>query len=591
MGVWQGLSSLASEQFAADERGSSSAPRANLRLEAAAIIGVWLVAAAIFFRSDWSGGFQHLLGDNHDTVFITYVEEHWFQVFHGMASWRSPATFYPTTGLLGSSEGFLLFEAFYAPLRLLGFDRFMAAELSVVLFSLVGFASFVCLVRIAFAAQRWIALIGGLAFTFANNLWLHVYWTQLLAVWMVPPILLLGVLAFRAAPEHRVRSLALGAACGLGAALLFLTGFYIAWFSTLAAGVACSIHLITSPRRAWDGVRRTVQGTGWLVPVMGVTFAVGMVPFFAVYLPAQSTVKHLTYGEIMLAAPRVHDLLNVGADNVMWTSVIHRALPAMSAWSALTYAVTPLLMVLAVIGSAAALWTSRKQGGRAASAAKWAAVLAATAVVLSILPVSTDFGSLWRIVWHVPGATAIRRTNRLEVVTGLVAVAGAGDRRQRAVPARPARRSHHKIWRTVIVGLVLLTAVEQYNVTPMDGLDRSAQLALLRSSTAPPTKCRSFYVVDRTHPSIAEAYAVAVTDQLDAMSISERYSIPTLNGYTGYTPKGWNLLNPFSPDYLAAVRTWAEAHDLQSGLCQLDLDTMRWTTRPARAGALAEAPN
>src|SRR6202042_762116 len=91
-------------------------------------------------------------------------------------------------------------------------------------------------------------------------------------------------------------------------------------------------------------------------------------------------------------------------------------------FSALTYAVTPNIITLAVVGSVLALWMSRTPVRRGRSiAVRSAAILAATAVVLSVLPLDTRLGSLWAVVWHIPGATVIRRTGRIGVVAGLVA--------------------------------------------------------------------------------------------------------------------------------------------------------------------------
>jgi len=556
--------------------------------EAATIILVWLVGASLFFRAEWSSGFRKIMGDNHDTVHITFLQEHWFHVLHGQVSWRSPSFFYPLKGVLGFSEGFVLFQIFYAPLRLLGCDMFLAAELTVILFSLVGFASFVCLARVAFGAQRWVALIGGLAFTFANNLWLHLYWFQLLVVWMVPGVLLLGVLAFRAWPEHRARSRVLGAACGLLAALIFFTSFYVAWFSVIAIGVALTILLLGGRRRVASRLLTQLQSAWSLVLTMGLAFAVGLVPFVLTYLPAQKQVHHLSYGKIMSYAPRPRDLVNVGTHNVLWSSIVQRIVPSLLP-TFVTYAVTPLVMIFALVGSALALWMSRNEVDRARLfAARSAAVLAATAVVLSILPVETRFGSLWAVIWHIPGATAIRRTDRIGVVTGLVAslamVCAAS-----VLYRRGGRQRDRSIWRATILVLVLLAVVEQANTTPMALLDRRAELAFLRSAETPPTACRRFYVVDRVHTSLSPTgpagYAAAVTDQLDAMLISEKFLIPTLNGYTSYPPDGWGLMDPFSSEYLGAVRSWTTAHDLQAGLCQLDLGTMQWKTDPAPARA------
>ena len=64
--------------------------------------------------------------------------------------------------------------------------------------------------------------------------------------------------------------------------------------------------------------------------------------------------------------------------------------------------------------------------------------------------------------------------------------------------------------------------------------------------------------------------------QIDAMLVSQRLSLPTINGYSGYFPPGWGLLEPWLPTYAAAVSEWSEEHGLTSGVCSLDLTTMQW---------------
>jgi hypothetical protein len=493
--------------------------------------------------------------------------------------------------VLGWSEAFALFQIFYTPLRLIGLDMFLAADVTIVLLSLVGFATFVCLVRVAFRVQLAIALLGGLAFTFANNLWIHLYWFQLLVVWMLPGILLLAVLAFRAWPTHRIRSLALGTAAGLLAGLAFFTSYYVAWFASIAAAVAFLILLLAGRHQVVRKLLAGLRRTWWLVLAMGAAFVVGLVPFLLTYLPAEKHVHSLSYYVVAIYfGSRVRDLVNLGTGNYLWSSLIHSVLPSVQlSHSWLTYAVSPVVMVFAVAGSALAWWMTRHdEDDRRTATARAAVVLAATAVVLAILPVRTHVGGLWAVIWHIPGAPAIRRIGRIGVVTGLVAslamvVAASVLYR---VPGRSPWRSMR---RGAILLLLLLAAVEQINTTPVSSLNRPALLAFLRAAQAPPRGCRSFYVIDPKHaklpPSQPEGYAVAVTDQLDAMLISEEHVIPTINGYTSYRPPGWGLLDPFSPGYLKAVRAWVEAHHLSAGLCQFNLDSMKWQPASAAAGA------
>ena len=274
-------------------------------LEGLSVFVVSIIGAAVFFRDQWTTSFRAVMGNDGDTRLLVYLLEHWFQVFGGHAAWRDPAFFYPVKNVLGSSDGLLFYQVFYTPARAVGVDPFLAAQLSVILLSLVGYASFVCLVRLVFAAPRIIALLGGLIFTFSNALWLHSGWFQLLAVWLVPAVLLLGVGSLRAS-HHRLTSTAL--ACGFGVllAVCFYTGYYVTWFSVLAAGLALTLFVVAG-RGPISGFREHSR----LVVAAALAFAAGIVPFMFTYLPARDRNSHYTYPEVLSFAAQPHDILNV----------------------------------------------------------------------------------------------------------------------------------------------------------------------------------------------------------------------------------------------------------------------------------------
>jgi hypothetical protein len=64
--------------------------------------------------------------------------------------------------------------------------------------------------------------------------------------------------------------------------------------------------------------------------------------------------------------------------------------------------------------------------------------------------------------------------------------------------------------------------------------------------------------------------------QLHAMLISQRYDLPTVNGYSGWTPEGWDLHLPTTPGYRERVLAWANRHQVLSGLCAYHVDTRTW---------------
>ena len=53
----------------------------------------------------------------------------------------SPNFFFPAKGTLGYSDTLVLNQIFYAPLRAIGLDSFLAFEWTLSLLSLVGFAA------------------------------------------------------------------------------------------------------------------------------------------------------------------------------------------------------------------------------------------------------------------------------------------------------------------------------------------------------------------------------------------------------------------------------------------------------------------
>ena len=244
-----------------------------------------------------------------------------------------------------------------------------------------------------------------------------------------------------------------------------------------------------------------------------------------------------------------------------------------------TFAVTPVLLVAAVTGAAVA-GRGRRGAPTASFAARSAVVLALSALVLLVLPVRTAHGSLWELVWRLPGATAIRAIDRLQVVTGLVvtlALVAAATELSGRLASRRRRRSVAPGLRILGVALLALVVVEQANTTQRSVINRPAQLSLLHAATAPPSECRSFFVV--AGRSARSPYFVY---QVDAMLISEERSIPTLNGYTAHNPAGWHLEYPDRAGYAAAVGRWAVHHGIARGLCQFDLTTATWRRYPVR---------
>ena len=63
---------------------------------------------------------------------------------------------------------------------------------------------------------------------------------------------------------------------------------------------------------------------------------------------------------------------------------------------------------------------------------------------------------------------------------------------------------------------------------------------------------------------------------IDAMLISQHFRIPTVNGYSGQVPEGFDFLDPSAAGYVDRVHAWAEAKGVSDGLCSFDRTARVW---------------
>lgn len=88
--------------------------------------------------------------------------------------------------------------------------------------------------------------------------------------------------------------------------------------------------------------------------------------------------------------------------------------------------------------------------------------------------------------------------------------------------------------------------------------------------------CQSFFIKGASTEYMSRSNHMWTLYGVDSLFIALDHSIPTLNGYSAWTPEGWDLANPQEPDYPRRVDRWIERHHL-SHVCELDIEarTMR----------------
>ena len=542
-----------------------------------------LVTLLVFFREFFFSGFRLIAGDLGDNRLCIAILEHWRAVAHRQEHFTSPHFFWPEPGVLGYGDSMFLLSVPYILASFLGLDHYAAFELALMAFKAVGFFSMLWLLRSVVGVSHLVALIGAVLFTLSNLYFLSVGHAQLVTIVFTPLIAALAVLAWRAYGAGRTAlAHAYGVACVIWIALVFFTSFYIGWF-TLLTGVGCIViaFLIRIlERRSLSPISTWLQAAfarRQLLGVAGIVFALAMIPFVATYVHvlSQSVARRVGHQSLYSAAPI--DALNVGSQNLLWSRIVRPA-PAPSqqqpdAASDKRVGWPPFLLLLTIGGGLLSLIQLIADRRRALSLI---VICSASALLLWIVSVHVGQWSLWWLVYKVvPGASGSYVPVQLNFVLNVLLVISAC-----LILEQLAYHASRNL-RVACGVLTVLLIAEQINIADTHKIDRAAEQALLQGISHPLAGCSSFLLTAPAQPQ-RPFYA----NQIDAMLISQALRLPTANGYNSRFPLDWDLLT-FDSAYPEHARQWAALHNIQQGLCGLDLRTGSWTKGTAMGNTYA----
>ena len=172
-----------------------------------------------------------------------------------------------------------------------------------------------------------------------------------------------------------------------------------------------------------------------------------------------------------------------------------------------------------------------------------------TPISLSLRP----FSFFWLAFQLLPGATAIRAGGRVQLIVNIW------------IETAPAALKARTKW--LAGGVALLCLVEQVNTLHAVQLPRTEKLAWLAAVPPPPTECQAFLVDPLPYPLFYET---------DAMWMTLKTGLPTLDGMSGWQPPGWLLQTP-SIDYFDAARRWIAVCKLDERVCLYERQERRWS--------------
>ena len=577
----------------------------------------------IFHETFWTAG----LGDWIDPYFINYLLEHWYHALSTVTDPFSPPMFYPAQKTIGYSHSLILYAPFYIPVRLF-FHPFQAYSLSLLVVIETGI---ICLYVIL---RRFLCL------TFVESLLLTVFfftspnvingtigvWSQRASVFLVPPILLLALISWRARPG-RV-GLALAGLAGLLATLLIPHDFYSGYFAFFFVAVFVAAWAVIEGHVA--SAAPVLRWSTWSVTDKAALASVVVSAAWTAYLWATGGVRTRVFG-IRIASQdwrrpatfcllcaalfvwsrgvsRIRaDLKTIVGNNRLAPSPWVRALAlgalaglAIFLWVYLpAYTEHPRFPEQDLLDQIRVRtwhgWTSAWQDLNAFNTTRsfklvaLAAILAcipwlsigrktrwyvlcaaAVSALVFMMPVRIGGFSIWlSFLRHVPGFSVIRDPTRVVFLYELafilaVALLLAGSRQ------RPQ-------YRAAICLICAYFLVADYRVDTL-GYERSVAVfdRWVESPIQIDPACQSFYIKGASPDYMSRSPNQWALYAGDSMFIALKHGLPTLNGYSAWGPPGWELTNPQEPTYPGRVREWIGKNNLKE-VCELDIEarTMR----------------
>lgn len=450
---------------------------------------------------------------------LHYIMEHEYRWLTGdplHASFWDPPMFYPARNTAAYSETLVGAAPLYWIWRVVGVPPDVAYPLWLLAVSSLNYLAAFLFLRRAMRRSPLAAGFGAFLFAFASMRLGYIGLTQLLPGFYYVAVIHALVRIFEQDDRRRaIRWIALLAAAFLGQAY---TCFYIAWFLGLGLGVALFWSLALPARR--PGTLSALRRHGPGLAAGFVLVGVGMIPFVVHSLRAAAEVGYRDYDEVELFLPRLQSWLYFGPDHWLygWTAGagVFTSIPTRISEHAIGLGVGST--ALAVLG----LWQLRRSplGG----------LLAAVAATLLALTLLLPGGaSLWGLVYLVvPGAGAVRAVARVSLMILLPASAGAAafvDESRRRKP--------------LLIAAVLLSLLEQGRTSPSFDRREARDAARTVAGRIDPAAQAFWYTVSALPVSTTLVETLPLRVHVDAMMASLEARVPTLNGYSGWTPPGW----------------------------------------------------
>jgi len=494
--------------------------------------------------------------------------------------------FYPVKGTLGFSDVFLAYVPGYALLRLFGIDGLEALAVVVVFFSYLNFLSCLIFLRNVFKCGALASCAGALFFAFNNSKLAQPDHLQLQPVFLLPVVAGLLVAFFiQSRSWTEIKAFVILVTAGVALNVQLLTSFYIGWFFIFGSLLFVSLSFVFRQTRVliFDPIRFHQRAVAFAALI----FVIGLVPFVLVYWPALRSTGW--YGLLPEYIPEMKSFLLMAEGNYMWKGVTNSLLAGGStpdwgrrigigvvpsaAWLAASVFSIRRLMKEFVNSRSVDRTDIAKALDHDAGRIFFAVMILATDI-FCMLGLQFRGHTLWKMVYIlVPGAKAIRAVARYAIVLAFPMAIAFAFIVQYGINQIASRKSVflRASLGTVLFIVVIFALFEQLNDSyGMNYSIRAENARINKLASKLPQDCAVFYVA--AAPSGNEEEFGEQNSMHDAMLVSVKRHVPTLNGRSGKYPAGWSLRNIKASEYEDNVERWIQQHEIGGKVCRLEID-------------------
>lgn len=500
-----------------------------------------------------------------DTRLAMYLLEHGFQWLRGGAQgsfWSAPF-FYPVSGAIVRSDSYLGLMPLYYVVRSFAGDRETAYAFMFVGMYIINFSSCESVMKKLGAGEMGSG-IAAFIFAFAMPVQAQAVHFQLLARFAVPPAFFC---AWMFLTKGSLLSLLLTCAWIV---IQWYCAIYTGFFLALAVAVfmifgklflliadKSSSKDISAPQAPslWGSDGASIRNIIILVVKMvlaAVISIAALVPLLTPYYRLSKGSELISWEGLTYFLPRPASFLCPPSGSVAWGSLERFCAGLPSPGEQVLF--PGLIPLLALIAAIAVALLMRKKIERNML---FAAAGAVAVLLLAALVTYSDGLSLYYYFSQIPGTKAVRAVSRIALVLLFPASACAGIYAEKLLRTLGSLNGAMKYLAPVVaMALTLVVFADQYGTFPKDNSIslydvriRTTGLTSRIKNVMENVEVKSFYYMplDTDEPPMMT--------HIDAMLASQDLNIPTINGYSGGYPWGYEYFYD-QPRSLDPLKRW-----------------------------------